>query len=155
MKARHLLALPVAALLLTATLFAAEKAKLDLKGVKCAVNGKGAAKANTGVAYKGGKVYFCCNNCPKAFAKDTKKFATRANHQLVQTKQAKQGACPLSGGKLDPKTAIKVNGAAVCFCCNNCKGAVAKLKGDAQVEKVFSEKAFAKAKFAVPKKKES
>ena len=79
------------------------------------------------------------------FAKNTKKYSTKANHQLVATKQYEQKKCPLSGGDLNPETAIKVAGTDVCFCCNNCKGKVEAAEGDAQLAMVYSDKAFAKA----------
>ncbi|HQU46436.1 MAG TPA: hypothetical protein PK867_26755 [Pirellulales bacterium] len=140
-------ALAIAALL-TASLYAADK--VSLEKAKCPVSGK-ECKEDTGVAYKGATVYFCCNNCPKAFAKDTAKFAAKANMQLVATGQAKEVKCPLSGKDLNTATAIKVDGVAVCFCCNNCKGAVEKASGNDQIEKVFGDKAFAKG-FEVSKK---
>jgi YHS domain-containing protein len=117
---------------------------------KCVVSGA-PAKMDKFAEYKGGKVYFCCENCPKAFAKDTAKFATKANEQLVSTGQAKQEKCPLSGGKLNPDAKVKVDGIEVGFCCNMCKGKVEKAEGDAQRELVFSDEAFAKG-FVVPKK---
>jgi hypothetical protein len=128
-------------------------AEVKLDGIKCIVAGKNDAKADKTRDYKDGKVYFCCDNCPKAFDKDEKKFATKANTQLVATAQAKQGKCPLSGKDLDKSTEITVAGAKVQFCCNNCKGEVEKLKGDEQAEKVFSDEAFKKADFKVEKKK--
>lgn len=131
------------------TAFAAD-VKLD--GVKCIVNGKADAKADKTADYKGGKVYFCCDNCPKAFAKDEKKFATKANAQLVATKQAVQHKCPLSGGDLNKDTEITVGGAKVQFCCNNCKGKVEKATGDDQLNLVFSDDAFKKGDFKVEKK---
>lgn len=149
-RSRNWLVAAVSVFVLAATLVAADK--IDLKDVKCVVNPKGPAKAGTEVAYKGGQVFFCCNNCPKAFQADTAKFATRANHQLVATKQVVQGACPLSGGKLNADATVKVAGATVAFCCENCQGKVAKAEGDAQLELVFSDAAFTKAKFAAPKK---
>lgn len=127
-----------------------EKIKLD--GIKCIVAGAKAAKADNAEAYKDGKVFFCCANCPKAFAKDTAKFATKANHQLIATSQAKQANCPLTGGEVDSGTAISVKGAKIAFCCNNCKGKAEKAEGDAQMEMLFSDKAFAKAGFKVAKK---
>ena len=118
----------------------------------CPVSGK-AINPKAAVDYKGGKVYFCCPNCPKAFAKDTAKFASKANHQLALTGQAKQVACPIAGKKTNPKTEIKVAGVGVQFCCNGCKGKANKAE-DA-VALVFNDKAFAKAfKVAAAKKKE-
>lgn len=127
-----------------------EKIKLD--GIKCIVAGAKAAKADNSVAYKDGKVFFCCANCPKAFAKETAKFATKANHQLIATGQAKQANCPLTGGEVDSGTEISVKGAKIAFCCNNCKGKAEKAEGDAQLEMLFSDKAFEKAGFKVAKK---
>jgi len=137
-------------LMLTAVM-AADEVKLD--GIKCIVNPKAAAKADKSADYKDGKVYFCCDNCPKAFAKDEKKFATSANTQLVATGQAKQHKCPLSGGDLNKDTEITVAGAKVQFCCNMCKGKVEKTEKDKQAELVFSDEAFKKADFKVEKKK--
>jgi YHS domain-containing protein len=122
--------------------------KVSLEGVKCLVAGAKDAKAENSVDYLEGKVYFCCQNCPKAFANDKAKFATKANHQLVATKQYEQGVCPFSGGKLDPSTSIEIAGTKVAFCCNNCKGKAEKMKDDEKLESVFGEKAFAKGKFA-------
>ncbi|MBS0204075.1 MAG: hypothetical protein JSS49_14310 [Planctomycetes bacterium] len=125
---------------------AEEKAKFK---ATCPVSGKPALEDKT-AAYKDAKVYFCCENCPKAFAKDTAKFATKANQQLAATGQATQGKCPLSGGKLNPEATVDVGGVKVTFCCNNCQGKVAEAKGDAQAELVFSDTAFAKG-FTVKK----
>ena len=116
----------------------------------CPVSGKPALEDKT-ADYKGGKVYFCCGNCPGAFAKDTAKFATKANEQLIATGQAKQVKCPLSGGKLNPDAIVTVDGVKVGFCCNKCQGKVAEAKGDDQTALVFSDGAFAKG-FEVTKK---
>ncbi len=130
-------------------------ADVKLDGVKCIVNGKAAAKADKSADYKGGKVYFCCDNCPKAFAADEKKFSTKANAQLVATGQAKQGKCPISGKDVDKSKELTVGGAKVQFCCDNCKGAVEKATGDDQLAKVFSEDAWKKGEFKVEKKSSS
>jgi YHS domain-containing protein len=118
----------------------------DDKAVKlvCPVSGKEASKDHA-VKYKAGSVYFCCDNCPKAFAADKEKFATKANAQLVATKQYRQTKCPLTGKKLNPAAIVEVSGVEVKFCCNNCKGKVAKAEGDEQVTLVFSDDAFQKA----------
>jgi YHS domain-containing protein len=147
MKARYLLASTICAAVFAATLYAAE---IDLKDVTCILNPKGPAKAETAVDYKGGKVFFCCQNCPKKFAEEPTKYAVKANHQLVLTKQAKQEKCPLTGNPLNPEQTVKVSNVEVTFCCPNCKGKVAAAEGDEQAELVFSDTAFAKA-FKVPK----
>lgn len=146
---RKVLVVASSIMLLTASLYAAEK--ISLEGIKCVVNPKGAAKEGTGVDYKGGQVFFCCMNCPKAFKANTEKFATSANHQLVATKQTQQKACPLSGQPCKEDKALTIQGATIYFCCDNCKGAVAKLEGKEQIEKVFSDAAFKKAKITVKK----
>lgn len=122
--------------------FAAEEKAKEFKQI-CPVSG-GPAKEDKTAEYKGAKVYFCCENCPKAFAKDTAKFAVKANQQLVSTGQATQGKCPLSGGKLNPDATVEVGKVKVSFCCDNCKGKVAAAKGDEQAALVFSDDAFAK-----------
>jgi YHS domain-containing protein len=131
-----------------------KEAKKDpLAGAKCPVSGKAAKDIDgSSVDYKGGKVYLCCAGCPKAFEKDTAKFAAKANQQLYQTGQAKLVKCPITGKKLNPETKISVAGTDVCFCCNGCKGKASKAEGDAQLELVFGDKAFEKG-FEVAKKK--
>ena len=145
---RYALALAGTTLLLTASLFAAE---IKLEGIKCPVSGQ-PVKEGTDVAYKGAKVFFCCNDCPKAFEKDTAKFASKANQQLVATGQAKEVKCPIAGKDLNPATAIDVAGTKVAFCCNGCKGKALAAKGDEQLNLVFSDDAFKKG-FEVKKDK--
>ena len=133
--------LGILAVLLLATAYAADAVKLD--GVNCLVAGNKPAKAENFVEYKGGKVFFCCMNCPKAFSADTAKFAAKANYQLAATKQAKQAKCPLSGEDVDASKVIKVSGVEVAFCCDMCKG---KAEGEKdQVAFLFNDKAFDKA----------
>jgi len=110
---------------------------------KCPVSGKD-AKETSSVEHNGGKVYFCCDNCPKAFEKDTAKFAAKANHQLVATGQAKEVKCPFTGKDLNPDTKIDVSGVDVCFCCNNCMGKAEKAKGAAQIILIFEDGKFKK-----------
>ena len=143
------LVLAVAAAMLLPRLTAEEKDKLN--GAKCPVAGTKAAKEDKTADYRGAKVYFCCENCPKAFAKDTAKYANKANHQLAQTGQAKQEKCPLSGGDLNKDKTADVSGVKVTFCCEKCQGKVEKAKDDEKLELVFAEKAFDKG-FKVTKK---
>jgi len=159
MKARHLFTAVASVAVLAVTLYAAEK--IDLKDIKCANNGKAAAKDVEGssIAYKGGKIFFCCANCPKAFAAkvvDAEKpdalLAARGNAQLVATKQAKQTKCVFTGGPL--KTKLTVAGATVQFCCENCLGKADKLEGDDQLVKLFGDAAFKKGAFKVGEDKE-
>lgn len=146
-----ILGLAAVALLAVGVVAADEKKAEEKFSAKCPVSGKDALEDKF-VEHNGGKVYFCCAGCPDAFKKDTAKYATKANQQLVSTKQASQAKCPLSGGKLNPATKIDVGGTEVCFCCNNCKGKVEAASGDAQLEMVFSDAAFKKG-FEIKKEK--
>jgi hypothetical protein len=152
MKLRSLLVGTASMAVLAATLYAAD-VKLD--GVKCVMNSKAAAKESKFVDYKGGKVFFCCDNCPKGFAKKVKGdnvdkvVAAKGNCQLVATGQAKQAKCPFTGGKVNTDTAIQVAGAKIAFCCENCQGKAKKMEGEDQVVALFGDKAFKKAGFKV------
>lgn len=142
----------VACLMVAAVVMAADE-KPKKKGVqlKCPVSG-GAAKMTSAADYKGAKVYLCCDKCPVEFGKNTAKYATMANHQLVQSKQFRQAACPLSGGKIDKSKSVKVGGVNVAFCCGKCQGKVAGAEGESQIALVFADGAFDKG-FKVKKAK--
>jgi YHS domain-containing protein len=122
--------------------YAAEEKAKEFKAT-CPVSGQ-PAKQDQSAEHKGAKAYFCCGDCKAAFVKDSAKFSTKANQQLVATGQATQAKCPLSGGKLNPDASVEVGGVKVGFCCNNCKGKVAEAKGDAQLDLCFKDDAFAK-----------
>jgi YHS domain-containing protein len=106
--------------------------------LKCPVSGK-AVDATKTVDFNGGKVAFCCENCPKAFSKDSAKFAGKANLQLVQSKQLKQVKCPLTGKPCAPDKSVEVAGVKVGLCCGNCLAKATKLTGDEQINLLFSE----------------
>jgi YHS domain-containing protein len=142
----------VAAACFTLGLQAQDQSKEEKFKPTCPVSGKEAIDS-VSVDYKGGKVYFCCPGCPDAFKGDTAKYAAKANHQLVGTKQAAEKKCPLTGRPLNPATAIDVQGVKVAFCCNNCKGKVAGAKVEEQLNLVFADKPFAQG-FEVKKAKE-
>ncbi len=116
----------------------------DLDGVQCVVANKPATEGKS-ADYKNGKVYFCCGGCAGKFAKNTKKFEVKANHQLVATKQFTQTACPFSGNDIDAEVHTMVAGTKVSFCCDGCKGKVESAEDDAaKIKLVFSNKNFAK-----------
>lgn len=131
-----------------ATVIAGE---VNLENVKCVVAPRD-AKVTQSKDYKKGKVYFCCGNCAGKFTQETKKYAEKANFQLVSTKQYEQKKCPMSGSDLNPETAIKVAGQKVAFCCDGCKGTVEKADEKKQMKLVFADKPFDKA-FAKTDKK--
>ena len=149
MRNRTLMVSGIVVAMLAAAVFAADAIKLD--GVKCVMAAKNAAKADKSVDYKGGKVFFCCDNCPKKF--DAEKNSVAANHQLVATKQAKQAKCPLTGRDIDAEQKVTVDGAEVAFCCGNCKGKAEKATGEDQKKLLFSNAAFEKGGFKVAEKK--
>ena len=119
----------------------------DLAAARCPISGEAVSK-DASIDYKGAKLYFCCSDCASTFSsakdKEKAKYAAKANLQLVVTGQAVQKGCPLSGGKTNPDTAIDIGGAKVAFCCNGCKGTVAKMKLGEQIKKVFSDEPFDK-----------
>ncbi|MEO1525153.1 MAG: hypothetical protein AAFX06_06935 [Planctomycetota bacterium] len=148
---RKAIASVAAVLVVAAGTFAAE---VDLKDVKCLVAPKG-ANASKSADYKDGKVYFCCGGCVSKFTKNTKKYAEKANHQLVATKQYEQKGCPFSGGEVNKDTAVKFNGTSVAFCCDGCKSKFVAAKDDAaKLKLVFNDKAF-KAAFKKVEKETS
>jgi hypothetical protein len=113
--------------------------------IKCPVSG-GEISKEASIDYKGGKLYFCCTGCIPKYKEDTAKFTAKANEQLVMTGQAKQIGCPLTGGKVNPATKMKIAGVDVGFCCAGCQGKVKKATAEKQVEMVFVagfDKAFA------------
>jgi YHS domain-containing protein len=131
-----LLALALTAMVAAHSLRAEDKA--PGKDVKCPVSGKAINPASF-VEFNGGKVYFCCDGCPDAFKKDTAKYAAKANLQLVQTDQLEEVACPLTGKPLNPEATVDINGVKVAFCCNGCKGKIAKMTPEEQVTTVFTD----------------
>ena len=141
--------------LVSASLFAADA--IDLSGIKCVMNPRANAKAAKSLDYKGGKVFFCCDNCPKGFTAKInagdKVVAAKGNAQLVATKQVEQSKCPISGQGINPDHTVKVAGATVAFCCPNCKGKVAGLEGNEQLLAALGDAAYKKAGFK-PKKTE-
>jgi len=152
LKRYGVMAALLAGLLLTVSVTHADNPskKVNLKGIKCLICNMQVSETSS-ADYKGAKVYFGCPACPPRFKKDTAKYTAKANAQLVATKQARQKACPMMGKPCNKDVKLTVAGADVTFCCAKCKTAVSKLKGDAQIEKVFNDKAFAKG-FEVPKK---
>jgi YHS domain-containing protein len=87
----------------------------------CPVSGQPAIeKSVVELPKNGGKVYFCCENCPKAFKADTKKFTLAVHRQFLETGQVVQVACPVTGRPVDVKTFVDVGTAKAGFCCENC-----------------------------------
>ncbi len=135
MKSRFLVALlALVAIVTVHTLRAADAPGPDCK---CPVSGK-AVNPSASVDFNGGKVYFCCENCPKAFTANPDKFAAKANLQLVQTGQLTQVACPLTGKPVNPDATVDVGGVKVGLCCKGCLGKVSKASPEDAVKLVFT-----------------
>lgn len=135
MKSRFCVAaLAVVALVAANALRAAD----DKPALKCPVSGK-AVDATKTVDFNGGKVAFCCENCPKAFNANSAKFAAKANLQLVQSGQLKQAACPFTGKPCAEGKTVEVAGVKVGFCCGNCQGKASKASGDELIGMIFGD----------------
>jgi len=103
---------------------------------KCIVSGAPAKEASF-VDYRGKKLYFCCENCPKAYKADPDKFLAKANHQLLYTKQITEVACPLTGKPINEEKTLDIEGVKVGFCCGNCL-AKAQKADDRAIRLVFA-----------------
>jgi len=85
----------------------------DAKKGKCAVAGKEIeiTDKTPSVMVNNEKLYFCCQNCPKAFAADVAKFVKTA------------GKCPVNKGAdatVDAANRAIVNNNVYFFCCPGC-----------------------------------
>ena len=128
--------------------------KKEVTTVKCPVAGKEIKIADAKiVSYRNANVYVCCNACKGKMEKDSSSFATKANHQLVVTKQHRQAKCPISGGPIDKDQKTRVEGVMVKFCCDKCKGKAEAANGDEKVALIFGDESFDKG-FTKAKKKE-
>ena len=126
----------------------AEKSEAEFKAT-CPVSGSD-AKKEMASKYRDKDAYFCCEKCKAAFDAEPAKYATKANFQLVQTKQFRQTSCPVSASKVNKEQTIKVDGVKVGFCCEKCKGSLETASKDDQLAKIFGDAVFTKS-FAVKK----
>ncbi len=126
-------ALAVVALVAANTLRAA-----DAPALKCPVSGQ-PTKADKTVDFNGGRVQFCCENCPKEFAKNTDKYKAKANLQMAQSGQLKQTACPLTGKPAAADKSVEVGGVTVGLCCGGCLAKATKASGDDLVNLIFAD----------------
>jgi len=148
MKTRWMVMSLSAALMLAVGLQAAkEESSSKEKEFKatCPVSGKPAGEDHVVKLKNGEKVYFCCDNCPKAFAKSPKKFDTQVHRQLLETAQVKQVACPLTGKPVDKSTLTEVGTTKVGFCCDKCEAKYNAASDEEKLKMVFSNAAMKKA----------
>jgi YHS domain-containing protein len=142
MKARRIfLSLGVTLLLVAGGLTAAEVASAEKEfKATCPVSGRPAIeKAVLEMPKGGGKVYFCCENCPKAYKADPEKFALKINRQLLETGQVVQVACPISGQPVNEETLQEVGQAKAGFCCENCLAKFTAASDDKKLEIMFAD----------------
>ena len=136
--------------LVSAILFGGDDPKE--KTITCVVSGdeinKNELKDHDFSKYRDGKVYFCCGGCKMDFDESPKKFATKANFQLVSSGQYTQTACPVNKGKIHTAKAKKnlkkvtVNGMEVDLCCPGCLKKYNK--ADDKFALIFSDKGYEK-----------
>ena len=136
--------------LVSAILFGGDDPKA--KTITCVVSGdeinKNDLKDHDFSKYRDGKVYFCCGGCKMDFDESPKKFATKANFQLVSSGQYTQTACPVNKGKIHTAKAKKnlkkvtVNGMEVDLCCPGCLKKYNK--ADDKFALIFSDKGYEK-----------
>lgn len=122
----------------------------ETKNAMCPVAKGKAVNPKQAVAYEGAQVFFCCGGCKSKFSEDPAKFAIKANHQLVVTKQASQKACPLTGRDVDGSKTVTVGKVEVSLCCGGCVKKAQGMNEAAQAEALFGKEAFKKG-FAVKK----
>ena len=108
----------------------------DKGPTKCPVSEKEAKnEEGTSLLVNGEKIYFCCKNCPKSYAK---KLGISGKALAKEP-----GDCPISGrpAKAD-KSLILVKSELVSFCCGNCKKkyVAANFKNGQFVGKAMGEK---------------
>lgn len=140
MKPLLLVASLAVALLATANVLTAEEPstteKKEFKAT-CPVSG-GPADEKSSVEHRGKKIYFCCEKCPQAFAKDPKKFKNNVLLQLLETEQMVQIGCPMSGGPTDEATAVEVGATKVAFCCEKCQAKFNEAADEKKLEVLFA-----------------
>jgi YHS domain-containing protein len=150
MKARWIMiALGLAMLLTAKGITAAEEASKEKKkfAATCPVSGKPAGEDHVVERKNGGrteKIYFCCDNCPKAYKEDPKKFRLQVNRQLLETGQMVQVACPLTGKPINKEAKAEAGEAEVHFCCKNCLAKYNDASNEEKLQLVFSPAALKK-----------
>ena len=143
MKSRWMiLSLFVATLVVVGGLKAAkEEAKKEFKAT-CPVSGKPAGEDHMVQLKNGDKVYFCCDNCPKTFYGNRKKFDLQVKRQLVETGQVVQVACPVTGKPMSKDHTAEVGTTKVAFCCDKCEAKYKEASDEEKLKMLFAAKDF-------------
>jgi YHS domain-containing protein len=119
-KSRFILALLATGVVALTGLGARLAVADDAKTATCPVSGHPATIADNAPStmVNGQMVYFCCADCPKAFAADPEKYV--ANMAL------KCPVMPANGAKANKSLRMAVNNGYVYFCCAGCPQAFEK-----------------------------
>jgi YHS domain-containing protein len=104
----------------------------------CPVSGQPAIEDSIVELKNGAKVYFCCQNCPKAYAANPDKFALKMARQLLETGQVVQVACPITGQPVNKETLVEVGKGKAGFCCKNCLAKYNKADENGKLEILFA-----------------
>jgi YHS domain-containing protein len=146
MKTRWMIVPLGLALLFAAKGLTAADSKSDKQEFKatCPVSGKPAGESHVVELKNGDKVYFCCDNCPKAYKADPKKFALKVHRELLETGQIVQVACPLTGKPVNKEDMVEMGNAKVGFCCEKCLAKFNAADDDAKLKLAFSAAAMKK-----------
>jgi YHS domain-containing protein len=144
MKASWIVMTVATAMLLTVGGLKAAKEESGKKEFKatCPVSGKPAGEDHVVELKNGDKVYFCCDNCPKAFKANQKKYTPQVHRQLLETGQVAQVACPLTGKKMDKDHTAKAGEAEIAFCCEKCQAKYEKASDEEKLKMAFAGKDF-------------
>ncbi len=140
MKSRWFIVPLALAMLIAAKGFSAAEKEGDKKEFKatCPVSGKPAGEDHVVKLKNGDKVYFCCDNCPKEFEANPKKFNAAKNRQLLETGQIAQVACPITGKPINKDDTVESGDAKVSLCCEKCLAKYKEADGDAKLKMLFS-----------------
>ena len=144
MKSRWMIASLLIVTLVAVSGLKAAKEDAEKKAFKatCPVSNKPAGEDHVLELKNGDKVYFCCDNCPKAFKADRKKYQPAVNRQLVETGQAIQVACPLTGKPVNKDISVENGTAKVGLCCKNCLAKYEKATDEEKLKLLFVGKNF-------------
>ena len=114
----------------------------------CPVSGEKIKGSKIKAEYKKGSISFCTETCKVDFTKNSKKYATLGNYQLVSTGQYVQTNCPVTGRKLKKKSKnpkiVNINNNEVELCCGGCMKKTSKMAETEKFDFLFSDKALKK-----------
>lgn len=121
-----------------------------LKRARCVVQPDKPVSTQHSLVYRKGRLFFSSAASVETYRKDPKGFQSRANFQLVVTKQYLQHACPLSGETPDEDGAmIRIGGIDIEVLCADCAKEISNDPLEEQIEMLFDADGFRMGKFEV------